>query len=71
MVVYKKFVDPRTKAYEIYPVPTGRDPRIVAERQGLKDGEWDIADDEDVARHQIDQNSTGRRGSSGPRGEVG
>jgi len=46
MVVYKKFVDPRTKAYEIYPVPAGRDPRIAAEQQGLQEGEWDIADDE-------------------------
>ena len=65
MVVYKKFVDPRTKAYEIYPMPSGRDPRVVAERQGLQDGEWDIADDEDAAKRQIDQNSTRRSAATG------
>jgi len=60
MVVYKKFIDPRTKAYEIYPVTAGTDPRVLAERQSLQDGEWDIADDEDAARRQIDQNPTRR-----------
>ena len=71
MVVYKKFDDPRTKANEIYPVAAGRDSRVVAERQGLQDGEWDVADDEDVAKRQIDQNSTRRLGSSGATGGAG
>ena len=71
MVVYKKFIDPRTKAYEIYPVQAITDPRVVAERQGLRDGEWDIADDEDVAKRQIDQNSTRRLGSSAATGGAG